>query len=162
MKTKPRETMDWDHYFMFMAQMVAQKSKDPNTQVGSVIVDDNHCIVGTGYNGMPKGCDDDAFPWGQDTSGIENNKYIFVCHSESNALDFSDPLRLKGSRIYCSLFPCNECAKRIIQNGIKEVIYLSDKYANLDTTIASKIMLNMAGIKYRQFIPQMKRLVLEL
>lgn len=158
-KIKPRKTMGWDEYFMFMCAMVAQKSKDPNTAVGSILVDDENCVLGTGYNGMPKGCNDEVLPWNRDG---EWNKYLFISHAESNCLLFSNPLKIKGSRMYCLLFPCNDCAKKIIQAGVKEVIYFSDKYAKTMSVKASKKMFKMAGIKVRRFVPKKKSLILSL
>lgn len=157
----PRKVISWDHYFMFMCKMVSQRSKDPSTQVGSVVVNDDNFVVGMGYNGMPNGCPDDLMNWDRDQSKSDN-KYLYVCHSEANALMFGDQSKIKGSRIYCTLFPCNECAKLIIQKGIREVIYLDDKYANLPSTRASKKMLDMAGIPVRRFTPVVKKLVLEI
>ena len=145
--TKKREGyISWDEYFMGVALLAAKRSKDPSTQVGACIVDENKRILSTGYNGFPKGCSDDDFPWGRDESEGET-KYPFVVHAELNAILNNRGKSLVGSTVYVGLFPCNECAKAIIQAGIKEVVYLSDKYANTPSTLNSKRMLAAAGIK---------------
>ena len=136
--------ISWDEYFMGVALLAAMRSKDPNTQVGCCIVDAEKRILSTGYNGFPTGCSDDDFPW--DRTG-EETKYPFVVHAELNAILNAHGKNLVGARLYVALFPCNECAKAIIQSGIREVIYLSDKYANTPSTRASKRMLRSAGIK---------------
>lgn len=138
--------ISWDEYFMGIALLSAKRSKDPNTQVGACIVSNNNKIMSVGYNGFPLGCSDDEFPW--DRTGDElDTKYPYVCHAELNAILNNAGGDLKGCKIYVALFPCNECAKAIIQSGIKEVIYISDKYATSPGTIASKRMLNAAGVK---------------
>jgi len=144
---KRNDYISWDEYFMGIALLAAMRSKDPSTQVGACIVDENNIILSTGYNGFPKGCSDDEFPWAR--TG-EETKYPFVVHAELNAILNSGGKDLKNSRLYVALFPCNECAKAIIQSGIKEVVYLSDKYANEDNTLASKRMLSAAGVKLTQ------------
>ena len=136
--------ISWDEYFMGVALHAAMRSKDPNTQVGCCIVDAEKRILSTGYNGFPTGCSDDDFPW--DRTG-EETKYPFVVHAELNAILNAHGKNLVGARLYVALFPCNECAKAIIQSGIREVIYLSDKYANTPSTRASKRMLRSAGIQ---------------
>ena len=136
--------ISWDEYFMGVALLAAMRSKDPNTQVGCCIVDAEKRILSTGYNGFPTGCSDDDFPW--DRTG-EETKYPFVVHAELNAILNAHGKNLVGARLYVALFPCNECAKAIIQSGIREVIYLSDKYANTSSTHASKRMLRSAGIQ---------------
>ena len=156
--TKRTDYITWDSYFMGIALMSAQRSKDPNTQVGACIVDQNNVILTTGYNGFPKGCSDDEFPW--DREG-ENTKYPYVVHAELNAILNASGKDLKGARIYVDLFPCNECAKAIIQSGIKEVIYLSDKYANTPATQASKLMLTTAGVRLTQMHPDIDNIVLD-
>ncbi len=138
--------ISWDEYFMGVALLAAQRSKDPNTQVGACIVSENNIILSTGYNGFPAGCSDDEYPW--DREGSET-KYPYVVHAELNAILNANGKSLSGAKIYVALFPCNECAKAIIQSGVKEVIYLSDKYADTDATKASKRMLNSAGVKFR-------------
>lgn len=145
--------ISWDEYFMGVALLAAMRSKDPNTQVGACIVDDEKRILSTGYNGFPSGCSDDEFPWERE-GGFTETKYPFVVHAELNAILNARGKNLSGAKIYVALFPCNECAKAIIQSGIKEIVYLSDKYANEDNTIASKKMLNAAGIKLTHLVPK--------
>ena len=154
---KRADYINWDEYFMGVAMLAARRSKDPSTQVGACIVSQDNIIISTGYNGMPKGCSDDEFPW--DREG-EETKYPYVVHAELNAILNSNGRDLHGSRIYVALFPCNECAKAIIQSGVREVIYLSDKYAHTPTTIASKRMLDAAGVRYTQLKPSMKSITL--
>ncbi len=142
---KRTDYISWDEYFMGVALLASLRSKDPNTQVGACIVDKDNRILSTGYNGFPRGCSDDEFPW--DREGEPNEtKYPFVVHAELNAILNAGGRPLAGSRIYVALFPCNECAKAIIQAGIREVIYLSDKYAQTPGTLASKRMLKSAGV----------------
>ncbi len=143
---KRTDYISWDEYFMGVALLAAMRSKDPNTQVGACIVDAENRILSTGYNGFPSGCSDDEFPW--DREG-EDTKYPYVVHAELNAILNARGKNLYGSRIYVALFPCNECAKAIIQSGIREVVYLSDKYATTPTTCASKRMLASAGVVLR-------------
>ncbi len=145
---KRENTLTWDEYFMGLAHLSALRSKDPNTQVGAAIIDENHRVVSVGYNGFPKGCSDDEFPWSR-SGGVLNSKYAFVVHAELNAI-LNSPRSVSGCTIYVSLFPCNECAKAIIQSGIKRIVYESDKYADTETTIASKKMLQAAGIELIQ------------
>ena len=146
---KREDYISWDEYFMGIALLSSYRSKDPSTQVGACIVDDNNKIMSVGYNGFPHGCNDDEFPW--DRSGDEfDTKYPYVCHAELNAILNNGGRNLSGCKIYVALFPCNECAKAIIQAGVSEVVYLSDKYANTPSTLASKRMLAAAGIKLRQ------------
>ena len=158
MVTKRKDYISWDEYFMGVALLASKRSKDPNTQVGACIVDQNNVILTTGYNGFPKGCSDDEFPW--DREG-DNTKYPYVVHAELNAILNASGKDLKGARIYVDLFPCNECAKAIIQSGIKEVIYLSDKYANTPATQASKLMLTTAGVRLTQMHPDIDNIVLD-
>ena len=143
--------LNWDEYFMFIAKLTAMRSKDPNTQVGACIVSSDNRILSIGYNGTPNGYSDSAFPWDREGKPLDT-KYLYVCHAELNAiLNFRGGRReLENSKIYVDLFPCNECAKAIIQCGIKEVIYLNDKYSETDSVIASKIMFDTCGVKYRQ------------
>lgn len=143
---------------MGVALLAAQRSKDPSTQVGACIVSQDNIIISTGYNGLPNGCSDDEFPWAREG---EQTKYPFVVHAELNAILNSNGRDLRGSRIFVDLFPCNECAKAIIQSGIREVIYLSDKYADTPATRASKRMLQAAGVKLRQLQPEVKRITLD-
>jgi dCMP deaminase len=136
---------------MGVALLSARRSKDPNTQVGACIVNEQNKIVGTGYNGLPIGCSDEDFPW-EKSGEFLNTKYPYVCHAELNAILNNIGMNLAGCRIYTALFPCNECAKAIIQSGIREVIYLSDKYDGTEVSIASKRMLDTAGIGHRKVI----------
>lgn len=154
---KRENYLSWDEYFMGVAMLAAGRSKDPNTQVGACIVSPENIIISTGYNGMPKGCSDDEFPW--ERTG-EETKYPFVVHAELNAILNANGRDLRGSRLYVALFPCNECAKAIIQSGVKEVLYLSDKYAATPATIASKRMMDAAGVKYTQIRPRMQEITL--
>ena len=156
---KRADYISWDEYFMGVALLASQRSKDPSTQVGACIVDEEKRILSTGYNGFPQGCSDDAFPWNRDES-LGETKYQFVVHAELNAILNSSGKKLAGSIVYVGLFPCNECAKAIIQSGIKEVVYLSDKYHNTQAMTASRKMLDSAGIKYRQIKPTKASLVL--
>ena len=158
---KRQDYLTWDQYFMGIAQLAAQRSKDNNTQVGACIVNDENKILSIGYNGMPTGCDDDLMPWERSGDPL-NTKYFYVCHAELNAILNYSGGSLKGSRVYVTLFPCNECTKAIIQSGIKEIIYLSDKYANTDSTIASKRMFDLTGVKYRAYEPAGKDVILSL
>jgi dCMP deaminase len=141
--------ISWDEYFMGVALLSAKRSKDPSTQVGACIVNEKNKIVGAGYNGLPIGCDDDDFPWDKQGDFLQT-KYPFVCHAELNAILNNIGMDLKGCKIYTALFPCNECAKAIIQSGITEVIYLSDKYEGNDIFKASKVMLDKAGVYCRK------------
>lgn len=153
--------LSWDAYFMGIALLSAQRSKDPGTQVGACIVGPDRKILSVGYNGMPTGCSDDAMPWEREGKPMET-KYLFVCHAELNAILNYAGGSLKGARIYTTLFPCNECAKAIIQAGIREVVYLSDKYADSDSVTASKKMMDMTGVTYRTYRPTGCRMELEL
>ena len=149
--------ISWDEYFMGVALLAAKRSKDPNTQVGACIVDQNNIILSTGYNGFPYGCSDDEYPW--ERSGADT-KYNYVVHAELNAILNARGKDLKGAKLYVDLFPCNECAKAIIQSGIAEVVYLYDKYADTAATVASKKMLTSAGVTLRQFVTDKDCLVL--
>ncbi len=142
-----KDWISWDEYFMGVAMLSAYRSKDPNTKVGACIVNEDNRIVGVGYNGFPAGCGDNDLPWGREGDFLDT-KYPYVCHAELNAI-LNSSINLKNTRIYVALFPCNECAKAIIQSGI-EVIYLDDKYKDTDSVIASKKMMDMSGVKYRQ------------
>ena len=155
---KRKDYITWDEYFMGVAMLAARRSKDPNTQVGACIVSKDNIIISTGYNGLPNGCSDDEYPW--DRQG-EETKYPYVVHAELNAILNANGRDLRGSRLYVALFPCNECAKAIIQSGVKEVLYLSDKYAQTPATIASKRMLDSAGVTYRQLQPSTGKIVLD-
>lgn len=149
----------WDEYFMGVALLSARRSKDPNTQVGACIVNNQNKIVGAGYNGLPIGCSDEDFPW-EKTGNFLNTKYPYVCHAELNAILNNIGMDLTGCRIYTALFPCNECSKAIIQSGIKEVIFLSDKYAGTEVSVASRRMLDTAGVTCRKV--EVKRKAIEL
>lgn len=148
--------INWDEYFMGVAILASQRSKDPSTQVGACIVNDENKIMSVGYNGFPRGCSDDEFPWDRQGDKDSSTKYPYVCHAELNAILNAGGNNLKDCRIYVALFPCNECAKAIIQCGIKEVIYISDKYKDTDLVQASKRMLNAAGIKLTPFESEKK------
>ena len=158
---KRQDYLSWDEYFMGVAMLSSYRSKDPNTQVGACIVNDKNRIMSMGYNGFPAGCSDDEFPWERDGDAYDT-KYPYVCHAELNAILNCRGANLEGSRIYVALFPCNECAKAIIQSGIKEVIYLSDKYAETSSTRASKRMFNAAGVKLTKIECGKKSLVIDL
>lgn len=145
---KRKDYISWDEYFMGVAHLSSLRSKDESSQVGACIVNQKNRIVGIGYNGFPIGCEDDEFPWEREGSFLDT-KYAYVVHAEPNAI-LNSSVDLEGSRMYVTLFPCNECAKLIIQAGIKEVIYLDDKYADTDVDIASKKLFHAAGIKYRK------------
>ena len=159
MSDKRKDFISWDEYFMGVAMLAARRSKDPSTQVGACIVDDDNRILSTGYNGFPYGCSDDEYPWTRD-GDANDTKYPYVVHAELNAILNNRGKNLVGARIYVALFPCNECAKAIVQSGIREVVYLSDKYANTPSTQASKRMLASAGVRVRQFITKMDFLTL--
>lgn len=155
---KRQDYISWDEYFMGVAMLAAYRSKDPNTQVGACIVSQDNVIISTGYNGLPNGCSDDEYPW--DREGKET-KYPFVVHAELNAILNSGGRKLSGAKLYVALFPCNECAKAIIQSGIKEIYYLSDKYADTPSTRNSKRMLDSAGVKYRPLVPKTKKITID-
>lgn len=142
---KREDYLSWDAYFMGIALLSAGRSKDSNTQVGACIVNPDHRIVSVGYNGMPTGCSDDTMPWEREGAFLET-KYPFVCHAELNAILNSAAGSLKGCSIYVTLFPCNECAKAIIQSGIRRVVFLDNKYAGTDATKASEMMFRLAGV----------------
>ncbi len=148
---KRQDYISWDEYFMGVALLTAQRSKDPSTQVGSCIVGKDNRILSTGYNGLPCGCSDDEFPWEREGDSVNETKYPFVVHAELNAILNARGKNLTGAKLYVALFPCNECAKAIIQAGITEVIYLSNKYAHTEGTVASRRMLEAAGVKLTQF-----------
>jgi len=159
MLKKRQDYISWDEYFMGVALLSAHRSKDPNTQVGACIVNDKNKIVGAGYNGMPIGCDDDDFPWEKQGEFLQT-KYPFICHAELNAILNNIGMDLRGCKIYTALFPCNECAKAIIQSGITEVIYLSDKYEGTDVFKASRLMLGKAGVNCRKVNVRISSLLL--
>lgn len=149
---KREDYISWDQYFMGIAMLSAQRSKDPSTQVGACIVSDQNKILSVGYNGMPRCChgNDEAFPWDREGKPLDT-KYMYVCHAELNAILNYSGASLAGSRLYVTLFPCNECAKAIIQTGIRELIYADNKYDGTDSVEASKKMFEAAGVVYRHY-----------
>jgi len=149
---KRKDYISWDEYFMGVAKLAAHRSKDPNSQVGSCIVSTDNKILSIGYNGFPRGCSDDIFPWSREGETLDT-KYVYVTHSELNAILNFRGGSLEGSKMYVTLFPCNECSKAIIQSGIRELIYGDDKYAGTPQVVASKRMLDAAGVHYRRYIP---------
>ena len=155
---KREDYISWDEYFMGIAMLAARRSKDPNTQVGACIVSQDNIILSTGYNGMPKGCSDDEYPWEREG---EQTKYPYVVHAELNAILNAHGRNLQGSRLFVALFPCNECAKAIIQSGVKEVLYLSDKYCDTMLNLASKRMLQAAGVRFTQLHFDRKEILLD-
>ena len=161
MSDKREDYISWDEYFMAVAQLAGMRSKDPHTQVGACIVSQDNKILSMGYNGFPKGCSDDEFPWRREGDPYDT-KYFYTTHSELNAILNYRGGSLEGATMYVTLFPCNECAKAIIQCGIKEVIYLSDKYASTDSTMASKRMFDMAGVAYRPYEVKGKKITIDL
>ena len=165
MEIKKQRTnyLSWDEYFMGIAKLSALRSKDPSTQVGACIVSLDNRILSIGYNGAPNGFHDDVFPWDREGNPLET-KYLYVCHAELNAiLNFrGNKKNLENAKIYVALFPCNECAKAIVQSGIKEVIYLSDKYHDDVNFIASRRLLDECGVTTRKFEPRNKKIELEL
>ncbi|XP_026833101.1 probable deoxycytidylate deaminase [Drosophila erecta] len=164
---KRKDYLHWDDYFMATSLLSAKRSKDPVTQVGACIVDSRNRIVAIGYNGFPRNCSDDVFPWSKakkkrahDFDPLEDKK-LYVVHAEANAILNSIGMSLTGTRLYTTLFPCNECAKLIIQAGISQVLYLSDKYADKPTYRASKRMLDAVGVEYKRHIPQKKSIIID-
>ncbi len=158
---KNKDYLSWDQYFMGIALLSAGRSKDPHTQVGACIVDPNNKILSMGYNGMPIGCSDDLYPWGNQGDELDT-KYLYVCHAELNSILNYSGQSLKGARIYTTLFPCNECTKALIQSGIKEVIYMDDKYRDTPSVIAAKRMMKSAGVTHRKYEPANKKFTLDL
>ena len=150
MTGKRTDYLTWDEYFMGVAMLSGMRSKDPNTQVGACIVSADNKILSMGYNGFPKGCSDDEFPWNREGAPLDN-KYFYTTHSELNAILNDRGGSLEGATIYVTLFPCNECAKAIIQSGIREVVYDDDKYADTAMVTASKKMLRAAGVTLRRY-----------
>ena len=161
MSDKREDYISWDEYFMGVAMLSGMRSKDPNTQVGACIVSPDHKILSMGYNGFPAGCSDDEFPWAREGEPLDN-KYFYTTHSELNAILNYRGGSLEGSTLYVSLFPCNECAKAIIQSGIREVVYDSDKYADTAGVMASKKMLRAAGVTLRRYEHTGRNAFLEL
>jgi len=162
MVTKRTDYLSWEEYFMAIAQLSAKRSKDPNTQVGACIVNSKKRIIGIGYNGFPTGCSDDELPWDRE-GGYLNTKYPYVCHAEMNAIsNASNKPELDGATLYVSFFPCNECAKLMVQVGIKEVVYLSNKHYDEDIFVAARRIFDMAGVMYRQFTLSHREINLKL
>jgi dCMP deaminase len=153
-KDKRKDYFSWDETFMQICKVISQRSKDPNTQSGACLVDGRNIIIGLGYNGFPRGCSDDKLPWKREGAFCEK-KYAFVVHAEENAILNTNAVT-EGAKLYCTLFPCNECVKIIIQKGIKEVVYESDKYHQEEAWQAARQMLKLAGVKYRQYVPEYK------
>ena len=148
---KSNNYISWDEYFMGVAILSSMRSKDPNTKVGACIVNDKKRIVGIGYNGLPYGCSDDEFPW-ERSGGFLDTKYPYVVHAEPNAI-LNSTTSLENATLYVTLFPCHECAKLIIQSGIKEIVYMGDKYDGTESDLASKKMLKSAGLTWRKVDP---------
>ena len=159
---KRKDYIDWDQYFMGVAELSARRSKDPNTQVGCCIASPDNKIYSLGYNGLPRGLSDDEFPWGSKSKNPEETKYPYVCHSELNAILNFTGHSLKGCRLYVTLFPCNECAKAIIQTGIKEVIYRDNLYPNEVATKVSIRMFKAAGVKVTKYKNKNRKILLVL
>lgn len=154
-KMKRESVLTWNQYFMGLAHLSAKRSKDPNTQVGACIVNEDKRVVGIGYNGLPRNCSDDKFPWVNDSGVFLDNKYPYVVHAELNAI-LNSTSKLKGCTLYVSLFPCNECAKAIIQSGITKIVYEDDKYADTDIVKASKHMLRTSGVTLEKLDQRLK------
>lgn len=161
MSDKRKDYISWDEYFMGVAKLSAMRSKDPNTQVGACIVSQDNKILSMGYNGFPIGCSDDDFPWAREGDPLEN-KYFYTTHSELNAILNYRGGSLDGAKIYVSLFPCNECAKAIIQSGIKTIVYAEDKYEKTASVIASKRMLRSAGVEIIHYEHTGRKIEIEL
>lgn len=159
---KREDYITWDEYFMGVAMLSGKRSKDPNTQVGACIVGADNRILSMGYNGFPNGCSDDDFPWDREGDKSLKTKYPYVTHSELNAILNYRGGTLDGTKLYVSLFPCNECAKAIIQSGIKTVVYAVDKYKDSDSVVASKKMFDAAGVRYYQYEKSGKTVELDL
>lgn len=160
MSGKRTDYLSWDEYFMGVAVLSSLRSKDPHTQVGACIVNEDRRIVGVGYNGFPRGCNDDDLPWAREGNWLDT-KYPYVCHAELNAI-LNSSGSLKGCTLYVDLFPCHECAKAVIQAGISRVVYLSDKYRDTDDNKASKKMFDEAGVAYEHLECAHKQIVLDL
>mmetsp|Transcript_753 Transcript_753/g.2106 ORF Transcript_753/g.2106 Transcript_753/m.2106 type:complete len:522 (-) Transcript_753:480-2045(-) len=187
--------LTWDDYFMAVASLSAQRSKDPHSQVGACIVDEDNRIVGIGYNGFPRGCPDDCLPWAANTTSssgasdsggnqneekkgddddnaslkqqpqqplsILHTRDPFMCHAEVNAILNKCSADVAGSRMYVARFPCNECAKVIIQSRIREVVYLEDGPGNGDSYRAARIMFQMAGVSMRKYTATRNSIMLD-
>lgn len=164
MSGKRDDYITWDEYFMGVAVLSAKRSKDPSTQVGACIVSSDNKILSMGYNGFPSGCSDDEFPWGNESQEDDpyNAKYLYSTHGELNAILNYRGTSLEGSKLYVTLFPCNECAKAIIQAGIRTIVYAEDKYADTAQVKASKRMLNSAGVRYYQYQPTGRKITIDV
>ncbi len=161
MTTKREGYISWSDYFMGIAILSAHRSKDPNSQVGACIVSPQNKILGIGYNGFPLGCSDDELPWAREAESPLDTKYPYVCHAELNAVMNKNAADLTGSTAYVTLFPCNECAKILIQSGIRRIVYLSDKYHDTDASRAARRMFEMAGVKTEPFLSQTQRILID-
>lgn len=161
---KRQDYIGWDEYFMGVAEMSALRSKDPNTQVGACIVSSDNKILSMGYNGFPRGCSDDVFPWSRERAEEDpyNAKYFYAAHAELNAILNYRGGSLEGAKIYVTLFPCNDCAKALIQAGIRTLIYREDKYSDTPSVRASRRMLDAAGVEYRRYKPSGRKIELVL
>ena len=155
-KVKARKNyLSWDDTFIMIAQVIAQRSKDPSTQTGAVVVDEDNIVLGLGYNGWAKGVKEGHFSWSKDyglnKKDILNTKYPYVVHAEVNAI-LSSNKSVKGAKLYCYLFPCSECTKVIIQSGVKEVIYEDDRQdQNSNNFAVSKKLFDLSGVKHRKY-----------
>ena len=158
---KRKEYINWDEYFMGIALLSGERSKDPSSQVGACIVSQDNKILSMGYNGFPIGCSDEEMPWEREGKALDT-KYPYVCHAELNAILNYTGTSIKNSKLYVTLFPCNECAKAVIQSGIKEIIYLSDKYKDTDSVKASKKLFDVCKVKYTKYVPTGKKIELSL
>ena len=163
MSSKRENYLTWDEYFMAIANLSSKRSKDPSTQVGACIVSSDNRILSSGYNGAPNGFDDTYFPWDREGNYLDT-KYPYVCHAELNAISNyrGNKKDFEGAKLYVTLFPCNECAKAVIQSGIKKVIYAEDKYASTDLVKASKRMFEECKVEYEQYTPSSKRITIDL
>ena len=162
MSDKRTDYISWDEYFMAVAKLAAMRSKDPNSQVGCCIVSEDNKILSIGYNGFPRGCSDEDFPWKREGDDPLMTKYFYVTHSELNAILNYRGGSLEGSKIYVSLFPCNECAKAIIQSGIRTVVYDENKYDGSPAVTASKMMLAAAGVELKKYHSEGRKITIEI
>lgn len=159
---KREDYLGWDDYFMAMAFLTAKRSKDPRTQVGACLVDDNKRIIGLGYNGFPAGSSDDVLPWARTGENALHKKYLYVVHAEVNAVLNKCSNDVRGATLYVALFPCNECAKVLVQAGVKRVVYMDDKYHDGNECRASRILFKLAGVETVQHVPAMPFIDLSL
>lgn len=158
MSDKRTDYITWDEYFMAVAKLAGMRSKDPNSQVGACIVSPDNKILSMGYNGFPVGCSDEEYPWKREDENPLNTKYLYVTHSELNAILNYRGGSLEGAKLYVSMFPCNECAKAIIQSGIRTIIYEVNKYPDSASVLASMRMLSSAGVAVRQYHPSGRKI----